>query len=414
MINVLLERAQQLVQSGRYADAEKEIRNILAQDPNSPEALALFAICRAEQGHLDEALQASQNAISKAPDNDYYLYLYGLFQLRKGNLKDSEKSIRNAIAFNPEVADYFGVLATIKINQKDWNEALKYANEGLAKDPDNLLCLNSRSTALYKLDRKDDAYSTIQEALNQDPENESTHANLGWSLLEQGDHKRALEHFRESLRLNPNNELAKAGLVEGLKARYWFYRIFLKYAFWLSNMRAKGQWIVILGMYFGVRFLSYLSETNSTLELIFTPVIYLYFIFAISTWIIEPLSNLFLRLNVYGRYALTESETTSSNFVGISLLIGLAGVGLYLFSGSFLHLMVLFFGLTMMIPLASMFNPPKKSNQKILIGYTVLLAVIGLIEILQYSNSETPTVLGTVYIFGIVAYQWIANALIVR
>jgi len=414
MIDTLLQRAEQLVQTGRYAEAEKELRNVLSQDPNRPEALAMFAICRSAQGFEDEAVKIIGDAIRNEPDNDYFLYLQALFFLRKSDLTESEKSVRNAIAFNPENAEYFGLIANIKLARKEWEEALKYANEGLEKDPENLLCLNSRSTALFKLQRKDDAHDTIREALNQDPHNDQTHANLGWSLLEHGDHKMALEHFREALRSNPNHSYAKAGLVEALKARYWFYRAFLKYAFWLHNLKAKGQWAVIIGLYIGVRILNGIAKTNDTLGMFITPIVYLYFAFALSTWIIEPLSNLFLRLNVYGRYALTKSETRSSNFVGISLVVGLIGGLLFLITGNLTSILTLIFGVTMMIPLASMFNPRKPANQKMLIAYTILLMVIGLIEIAQSAQSDTTTILSSIYLFGMVAYQWIANALSIR
>jgi tetratricopeptide (TPR) repeat protein len=414
MIDTLLERAHQLLQAGRFADAEKELRQVLAQDPNIPFALALFAICRAEQGFVDEALKASQSAISKQPDNDYFLYLQALFLLKKDNLKEAEKSIRNAIAFNPVSADYYGLLANIKINLKEWEEALKYANEGLQKDADNLLCLNSRSTALYKLDRKEDAYHAIQEALSQDPENDATHTNIGWSLLEQGDHKKALEHFREALRINASNNYAKAGMVEGLKARYWFYRMFLKYAFWISNMKSKGQWAVILGLYFGIKILGYIADNNPTLALFITPIIYLYIAFAISTWIIEPLSNLFLRLNVYGRYALTKDEIVSSNFVGVSLTIGALGGIVSIFSDNFMYFMIMIFGITMMIPLASMFKPKKETNRKILMSYTAALALVGVLAIFLFTETGTPGLLATIYVFGVLIYQWVANALMIR
>jgi tetratricopeptide (TPR) repeat protein len=414
MIDTLLQRARQLLETGRVKEAEKELRNLLTQDPNSPEGLALLSICRSELGFKDDAVTIIQSAISQQPDNDYFLYLQALFFLKQDKPKEAEKSIRNAIAFNPTSGEYFGLLATIKLNQKEWEESLKYANEGLEKDPENLLSLNARSTSLFKLDRKDDAYATIQEALNQDPENESTHTNIGWSLLEQGDHKKALEHFREALKINPENAYAKAGLVEGLKARYLFYRIFLKYAFWLSNMKAKGQWIVILGLYFGIRILREVAASNESLSLIITPIIYLYILFAISTWIIEPLSNLFLRLNVYGRYALTKKEIQSSNFVGFSLLIGVAGGLSYLFNDGLPFLLMMIFGVTMMIPLASMFNPPKERNKKILIGYTLLLLFIGLAEIAMSLQSGEIGLLATVYIFAMIAYQWVANALIIR
>jgi tetratricopeptide (TPR) repeat protein len=411
MIEALLERAQQLLSSGRYNEAEKELKNVLAQDPNHSTALALYAICVAERGEANEALTIIGNAIRNQPDNDYFLYLQSLFLLKNDKYKEAERSIRNAIAFHPKNADYFGLLSMINLSQKEWQKALEYANEGLQIDADNLQCLNSRSTALSKLDRKEDAYATIQEALDQDPENEATHTNLGWGLLEHGNHKKALEHFREALKINPNYAYAKAGLVEGLKARYWFYRVFLKYAFWLSNMKAKGQWLVILGLYFGVRFLRSIADSNNTLSIILTPVIYLYFVFAISTWLIEPLSNLFLRLNIYGRYALTKTQIQSSTCVGVSLCVGVLGGLIYLGTDNFIFFMVLIFGLSMMIPLASMFNAATEGKRKILIGYTILLGVLGMGAILL-NGTEIGGVLVPAYILGVFAYQWIANALI--
>jgi tetratricopeptide (TPR) repeat protein len=413
-ISPLLERANQLIQLQRYDDALKHLKDVLSQDPNQIEALALYAICQAELNNLDEAVRGIQTCISQQPDNDYFLYLYSLFLFKQEKLKEAEKYICNAISFQPNVADYFGLLSLIHLSKKDWQDALDNANKGLEIDSENLTCLNARSTALFKLDKKEEGYSTIKEALLQDPENPATHTNIGWAMLQHGDHNKALEHFREALKLDPNYAYAKAGLVEGLKARYWFYRMFLKYAFWLNSMKAKGQWIVILGLFFGVRILRGLAAMNEALSMVITPVIYLYFAFAISTWIIEPLSNLFLRLNIYGRFALTEKEIQSSTYVGISLAVGLAGGLAYLINPDFLFVMILIYGVSMMIPLASMFNPVKEKSQKILISYTVVLGLIGLSAIGQQAIMHEAGLLSTIYLFGLIAYQWFANAIMIR
>lgn len=414
MVQALIERAHQLILTKRYKDAEAELKNALSQEPNNADALALLAICKTEARQINEAHTLIRQAIHREPENPYFLYLQANFYLHDENLKEAEKFIRNAIAFDPQNAEYFGLLAIIKINQKDWKQALEYANQGLSIDSDNITCLNQRTTALFKLDKKEEAYSTIKEALDQDPENEMTHANIGWGLLEKGDHKKALEHFREALKINPNFDYAKAGLVEGLKSRYWFYRVFLKYAFWIGNLKGKAQWAVILGLYFGIRILRGIADSNENLAMFLTPIIVLYTIFAISTWIIGPLSNLFLRLNVYGRYALTKSEIISSNFVGIALSIGLLGALGLLFQNDFVFLMIAIFGVSMMIPLSSMLNPSKKQSQYVLITYTALLAAVGIGAIvLNYFKGED-SVLGGVYIFGVVIYQWVANAMIIR
>lgn len=414
MIDTLLERASQLVAHGRFEEAQKPLQEILAINPQLSDALGLLALCKSELRQHDEALTLIKQAISQQPDNDYYLYLHALFSLRKDDVKSAKSFINNAITFNPYNADYFGLLASIQLHQKDWQLALESADKGLAIDADNLTCLNSRSTALFKLDKKEEAFDTIQEALNQDPENDYTHANVGWGLLERGNHKQALEHFREALKLNPENALAKAGLVQGLKARYLFYRIFLKYVFWIGNLKGKLQWAVILGFYFGSRILRSVAEANPSLEPFITPILILYTLFAVSTWIITPLSNLFLRLNVYGRYALTEEETKSSNLVGISLATGLLGAILFLVTADFVYAMIAFFGITMMIPLSSIFAPTSKRSKNILLAYTCLLAFFGVGSIILQAMNGDAGALPMIYIFGIIGYGWVVNALLIR
>jgi tetratricopeptide (TPR) repeat protein len=410
----LIERANQLIRLNRFSEAETELRGILSMDPNHAHALALYALCLSEQNKMDEALRNINIAVGREPDNDFFLYLNALFLFKNGKIKAAESMIRDAIRLQPRNAEYFGLLASLHLSQKEWASALDFSNQGLAVTPDNLTCLNTRSTALFKLDKKDEAYSTIEKALLNDPHNDTTHANLGWGLLEKGDHKKALEHFTEALKINPNSQHARAGLVEGLKSRYWFYRVFLRYAFWLSNMKGKGQWMVILGLYFGVKLMRVIAANNETLGLILTPLIYLYIIFAISTWIIGPLSNLFLRLNVYGRYALEEEEIESSNYVGAALCLGLAGGVLFLFRDDFLYVMILIYGVSMMIPLSSMLNPRKPRSRKLLVGYAVAMALAGVGALIQYAYTDEVGILAPVYVIGIVAYGWIANAILIR
>ncbi len=141
--------------------------------------------------------------------------------------------------------------------------------------------------------------------------------------------KKRLEHFREALRINPGFEYARSGMAEALKARYWLYKLFLKYAFWIGNLTAKYQWAVIIGLYIAFRLLNTLAQSNEALRPYLTPVIILFALFAFSTWIITPVSNLFLRLNPFGKYLLDKNEIRSSNLVGGSFLVCVAGTITY-------------------------------------------------------------------------------------
>jgi tetratricopeptide (TPR) repeat protein len=414
MTDQIIQRATLLIQHRRYEEAMRELQNILAGEPNHPFALALMGVSSTELGRHDEAIKYIQQALGTQPDNPYFLYLMGLVYTRKDKLKEATKFVQSAITFDPHNADYFGLLAMIKLDEKEWENALTYANRGLEVNPENLACLNSRSTALLKLNRKEESYQTIREALHSDPHNSHTHANHGWGLLEQGDHKRALESFREALKLDPENEHAKAGMVEALKARYWFYRVFLQYVFWLTNKNSKYQWVFILGLWVGIRVLNSLSQSNPGLAPFVKPIIYAYAAFAISTWIVNPLSNLFLRLNVYGRYALTRDETKASTFTGIGFALALVGLVGTLTSSFEPFTGLIFYGVGFMILCGSMFKPTETGKRAIAMVVAIGLSMIGALFVAsEFMGGSAPELFMT-FIWGTVAYQFLINALITR
>ncbi len=408
-------RATILLQQRRYPDAERELRTALILDPDNSYLQLLLTICLIEQDKMEEAEQKIQDVLHREPDNDYALYVFSKIKLQREDYKGAEQLLKQAIHLSPNEPDYYGLLASIYLQKKDFQLALEYAEKGLALDGEHILCLNMRSTALLKLKRKDEAFRTIEKALEKDPENEFTHINYGWGYLERNRHKEALGHFREALRLNPNSAPAKSGLVETMKAKYWLYRMFLKYAFWMSRLSSRNQWIFIIGLYVLIRVLRGLSEQNEILGALIGPIVVLYLIFALSSWFIMPLSNLMLRLNPYGRYALNKEETLASNLVGISLLLGIAGGILYAFTGHLTAAALMVFGIVMMIPTGSMFNPSMEKKKKTLIWYTIGLATTGIIGItLGWFNVMAFNIAAVAFGLGIFAYQWVANAMMIR
>lgn len=413
MTDNLISRAQILIQQKRYAEAEKLLRDILRTNPNDILVLTLLAETNLLQEKVNEANTIVHSAIAISPDAHHLFYLKSKICIHQENYDEAEKSIKQAVEYEPSDGDYYALWASIKLSRKKYDEALTLANKALELDAENILGLNIRSTALLKLDRADEAFKSIEGALREDPENAYTHTNYGWSLLEKGDRTKALEHFREALKHDPNFAYAKAGMVEALKAKSIFYRLFLKYAFWISNLTAKYQWGVILGFYFGFKGLRLLADKNESLRPYLTPLLILLGVIAFSTWVITPISNLFLRLNAYGKYLLTKDEMLSSNFVGISFLIFIVGGALYIVSGDQKFLPIAAFGFAMMLPFGVMFSPSK--SKFFLMAYTAAMALLGIAGIAVALNTgELFNTFAAIFIFGFIAFQWAANYILIK
>lgn len=408
-----LSRVGILFQQKKYVEAERVLKDLLSEDPNNIHFFSLLAEACLQQDKYDVAKDIIVNAIGLSPDSSHLFSIKSRIAIQQNNYEEAEQNINQAIELDPYDADYFALLANIKLIRKQYKQALEWANKALEIDAENLLGLNARSSALLKLNRSEESFETIEGALREDPNSAYTHANYGWGLLEKGDHKKALEHFKESLKSDPNFEYAQSGLVEALKANNPIYKAFLKYAFWINNLTAKYQWAVIVGFYLGTRVLRAIARTNEALQPYLTPLVIALAFLAFSTWIITPISNLFLRFNTYGQFLLDKKEKMSSNFVAGSLLTFVVGILAYLILSDEKFLTIAAFGFAMMLPFSVMFSDSKPKNA--LLIYSIVMAVIGIIAIGQiFMTGELFNLLTVIFIFGFVAFQWIANYLLIK
>lgn len=408
-----LSKVEILIQQKKFQAAESILSGLLTEDSNNIHYLSLLAEVNLQQDKFDNANSIIENAIGLSPDSAYLFYIKSRIAIQQDKLSEAEKNINQSIQLDPYDADYFALLANIKLGRKQFEDALETANRALEIDAENLLALNTRSTALNKLNRREESFETIEGALREDPNNAYTHANYGWGLLEKGDHKKALEHFKEALTNDPTYDFAQLGMLEALRATNPVYRIFLKYSFFMSNLTAKYQWGVIIGFYIGFRALRAVAKNNEALRPYLIPLIVALAFIAFSTWVIAPISNLFLRFNKYGQLLLDKKEKMSSNFVATSLGVSTVGLLLYIALSDEKMLTIAVFGFAMMLPLGTMFSPSK--NKHALLIYTIALAFFGLVAIgLTFLTGEMFNLMTVVFIFGFVAFQWVANYMLIK
>jgi len=396
-----IERARLLIQQSRYELAAKELQKALAVDPDDPIAHALMAICLAEQKKFDQAYGEARQAATLAPDLPYTQYVLAYVRYQQDILAEAERAINNAIQLDPWDADHFALLAQIKYQQRKWQDALEAAESGLEIEAEHLTCANLRAMALNQLGRGDEAGRALEDALAQDPENALTHANQGWTALQRGEAQKALEHFRESLRLDPTNDWARSGMVEALKARYFVYRLMLKYHFFMSRLSGRSQWFVLIGLYFVAKIIPFL----------FIP----YLIFVFLSWTSTPLSNLMLRLNRYGRLLLTKEEIMASNLVGGLLLTATASVVIAALTWRPPAIIAAVGCIIMTIPVAGSFSIEKPRPRKAMFIYTGVmgfLLVAGFL--LALIGSELYFALIPFFVLGFMLFSWIANGINMR
>ncbi len=416
--NRRVQRASLLSEQGRPEQAIEELQQALVEDPNNGLVHALLAANLAELDRLKEATEQAQQAVHLAPELPLAHRVLGHIWLERRDHRAAEAAIRQAIELENTNAGNWALLARVYVFRRRWSEVLEAAELGLEQDPEHNGCINLRSMALVHLGRKEEAGQVLDAALARNPEDATSHANRGWSLLHAGQTREALGHFREALRLQPENAWAKSGIVEALKARNPIYRWMLAYFLWMTRLPPQARWGVVIGGYLLIRFANQAAAQNPDLDLWVFPLTILYMVFAIMTWLSAPLFNLLLRLDRFGRYALSPDQIWGANALGIclaaallSLIAGFVGISGGWFWAAFV------FGLLSILVSATFACSPGKPRLA-MAGYTLIAALVGLApavaEISGVALLPEPTLLMLIglFPFSILVGTFVANGLV--
>ena len=396
-----IERAQLLYEQSRWDLAAAELRQALSQDPEDSYGHALLALTLLKLNETKEATKEAQEAIHLAPDFAFAHYALAKVWYDRDHIDASRAAITEAIRLEPENPDYRFLLGAIHYDDKRWNEALQSAEDGLQFEAEHASCTNLRAMALVKLGRGAEAGDTIDAALARDPENAATHANQGWALLHEGKAAEALAHFKESLRLSPHFEWARQGIVEALKARNPVYAQMLRGALWMSTLTPRARWGVLVLGYFISRL---------------TGLMILWLLFVLLTWIAEPFFNLVLRLDRFGRLALSREQIVESNWIGVMLLVAVLSIVGYVVSKQVaLGVSAIVFGLLLM-PVAGVFRAPLGWPRTAMSVYAGLTAIIGLTFVFTVSldpdfRDDPRSLILVVFVLLALLSGWVANGL---
>ena len=408
-----LHRAQLLMDQQRWELAEGELRRVLTDQPNFGPAHSLLALCLSARQQYAEATQEAQSGIHLMPDEAFGHYALARVYLDRNRDKEAREAAIAAIRVSPNNAAYWGLLALIEYRLRRWQAALAMAERGLAIDAEDSQCANARSMALVKLGRSEEATAVLADALAREPEDALSQANKGWALLERGDAKGAQVCFREALRLQPGLEWAQAGMVTALKARNPIYRLMLGYFLWMSKLTSGTQWALIVGFYFGYRLLHGAARITPAMQPFVLLITIAYLGFVLLTWLADPLFNLMLRLDRFGRHVLSRDQILGANLVGACALGTLVGLVAAAVLGS---TSPLFFSLgcaLLAVPCSAVFRCDKGWPRQAMSLYTaglVLLALLALAGIV----AEIPSlgVFGPLFLLGVFLSSWVANGLI--
>ncbi|MBK8505080.1 MAG: tetratricopeptide repeat protein [Saprospiraceae bacterium] len=382
MMHPLHFHVETLLRQGKTDEAIKRLQSHLGEYPEDEHAKYLLAFSYYLSNKLHEARTAAEVLFSSDPEQPHLISLLAEIDIAEDKYDDAESKAKFLIGLDPNFANAFVLLGRVKYLQGYYDVALQQISKALELDPENREALNLKVRLSDAIGQYDQARESINELLNLDPENPTTLANLGIQMLNEGKVTEALEIFSRALSIQPTNMLARHGMMEALKSRFWIYRLFYQYQKMMSRLSAKNSWMVIIGTYVFARILGGVADVSEgTLQSVLNALVILIAITFFLSWVINPLLNLVLSKNKYGKLLLDDREKKMANLTGISLLIAIICLIGYFVTAYYRLLLagLLFIGL--MIPAGTWLNPDKEDKQQKLRNFGGAILVAGMAAI---------------------------------
>jgi Flp pilus assembly protein TadD len=231
-VDPVLARAKALTDSGLASDAEPDVRNYLAANPNSADAHFLLGyILFRELQQKDRPVTPSQKSASdntalrarKATESlaeftegSRYrapgaadLKIVALDYVLLGDYPDADKWLTKMLEWTPNDAEGWYLLGRTKYNENRFDESVQAFQQALKLDPKNVKAEDNLGLAYAGLGRTEDSIVSYHAAMDWQKEapekNPGPFINLASLLLDQNRSEEAIAFLRQAIELAPQD-----------------------------------------------------------------------------------------------------------------------------------------------------------------------------------------------------------------
>lgn len=208
----LIDRAIQLDQQGKPAEAFNEVSKLIVLDISSPDALAQCARIAKKVGKYAEAAawykQAWQLQPSNALRNSYLINL-----MESGKLDEAEQEVRQALKKSPKYTNFWNILGVILKRKNQLKEAVDIFKKAAKLDPSAVSPWVNLGNSYLALHKPDKAIESLIKARKIQPNDIDTLLSLAKAYKDSRQFQKSLNTLETAFKIAPNNPQLKAEQV---------------------------------------------------------------------------------------------------------------------------------------------------------------------------------------------------------
>lgn len=181
-----LAEAVQVHQAGNLVAAEQIYREVLAYDPNQPDALHLLGMVALATGSPERAKELISKAIRVRPQAAPFHSNLALAVMELGDLPGAEASCREAIRLNPVFPEAHYNLSVTLQRRGLVDEAMAACREALSLQPKYPRAHFALGVSLWERGDLEEAIASLKQAVALDERYVEAHDRLGVALRDHG------------------------------------------------------------------------------------------------------------------------------------------------------------------------------------------------------------------------------------
>ena len=198
-----LQTAIRLLQSGKTDDASRLLADLLKQEPNNADALALTGLAHAQSNRNEDAARFMSRALAINPRHAATQFNYANVLRKLERWADAEQAFARTLALKPDHAEARRQRGHVLFEMKRDADALAELDR-IATD--NIQSLTLRAKLRFNADRAADAFADYERIVALDPRNWEAWNNRGIVLDHVERYDEALKSYDRAIAIAPDDD----------------------------------------------------------------------------------------------------------------------------------------------------------------------------------------------------------------
>lgn len=189
----------------RWAEAAEFIGRALSLDPNRVRYYGSLGEAQLALGQFDEAISSFQMLLSTEPDNALACFNLGRAHALRGQRSEAIPQFERAVAARPDFLEARRALASLFLESGQADAAVSQYEAIMQQAADDIEAIANCGAALTTAGRTDDAIELLTKAREQQDSNPLILGNLGHALAAADRYDDAVIPLQEALNAEPEN-----------------------------------------------------------------------------------------------------------------------------------------------------------------------------------------------------------------